>query len=212
MINLSIYGQSFCIRLYAGRILGELDKALGRPGFSALCICTLADLMQTSRRARKAPKLTGKLLLLGRNQPQWQAAWNLPKFFVSGKFGQINRGQNLQNDPWGNCILRPGSAQCNHTKLFRGSYSNCTQRQMSIMAQIGKVELNSKFGALFVNVPDSGDNNEFGLHSPYLPLLGNLQLIKPDKVSVSGNQNCANMWGINIAINMEYFTFRGRLP
>ena len=64
---------------------------------------------------------------------------------------------------------------------------------MSIMAQIGKVELNSKFGALFVNVPDSSDNNEFGLHSPYLPLLGNLQLIKPDKVSVSGNQNCANM-------------------
>ena len=61
-------------RLYAGRFLGELDKALGRPGFSALCICTLADLMQTSKQARKAPKLTGKLLLLGRNQPQWQAA------------------------------------------------------------------------------------------------------------------------------------------
>ena len=65
---------------------------------------------------------------------------------------------------------------------------------MSIMVRIGKVELNSKFGALFVNVLDSSfDNNEFGLHSPYLPLLGNLQLIKPDKVSVSGNQNCANM-------------------
>ena len=59
--------------------------------------------------------------------------------------------------------------------------------------RIGKVKLNSKFGALFVNVPDSSDNNEFGLHGPYLPLLGNLQLIKPDKVSVSGNQNCANM-------------------
>ena len=82
---------------------------------ASFLLCVSADWLHTSKQARKAPKLTGKLPP-GRSQPPWQAVKSV-QFFVSGKFGQ-----NLQNDPWGNCILRP----CNHTKLFRGSYSNCT--------------------------------------------------------------------------------------
>ena len=60
-------------RLYAGRILGELDKALGwLPGpIFLLCVSAHWPGLQTSKQARKAPKLTGKLLLLvGRSKTQ----------------------------------------------------------------------------------------------------------------------------------------------
>ena len=87
---------------------------------------------------------------------------------------------------------------------------NTLYTDMILWLEIGKVELD--FSGLFVNVPESAIIMSLACTSPIYPLLGNLQLIKPDKVSVSGNQNCANMCGINIAINMEYFTFRGRLP
>ena len=158
MINPSIYGQSFCIRwgdfmraeFWANWIrhwaLGPLFSSvyLHIGGCCVVCICTVLaeNLLQTSKQARKAPKLTGKLALLGRNQPASVASRvkSAPQVFCVREIWA-----NLQNDPWGNCILRPrGRRSAIIQKLFRGSYSNCTQRQMSIMVRIGKVELNSQ--------------------------------------------------------------------
>ena len=59
----------------------------------ALCICTVLaeNLLQTSKQARKAPKLTGKLALLGRNQPASVASRvkSAPKFLCQGNLGKF---------------------------------------------------------------------------------------------------------------------------
>ena len=118
----------------------------------------------------------------------------------------------MENDPLGEIVYYSRDRRAIIQNFLEVVIPNALhhQRQMSIMGEIGKVELD--FSGLFVNVPESAIIMSLACTSPIYPLLGNLQLIKPDKVSVSGNQNCANMCGINIAINMEYFTFRGRLP
>ena len=57
--------------LYAGRILGELDKALGSlPRFFCSVYLHIGLVCRQAKQARKAPKLTGKLLLVGRSKTQ----------------------------------------------------------------------------------------------------------------------------------------------
>ena len=119
---------------------------------ASFLLCVSADWLHTSKQARKAPKLTGKLLLgrdcafstqfctqkktirrlifwvakagkIGRIQ-QWHCVKSA-LLLSQGNLSKIIRSKFGKWPSWGNCILQPGSA-CNHTKLFRGSYSKCT--------------------------------------------------------------------------------------
>ena len=100
---------------------------------ASFLLCVSADWLHTSKQARKAPKLTGKLLqgrskhthTHTRRSQRWRGVKSI-QFFVKEICSNQASGQNLENDPWGNCILRLPGSGCNHTKLFRARYSNCT--------------------------------------------------------------------------------------
>ena len=92
----------------------------------------------------------------------------------------------MENDPLGEIVYYSRDRRAIIQNFLEAVIPNALhhQRQMSIMGEIGKVELD--FSGLFVNVPESAIIMSLACTSPIYPLLGNLQLIKPDKVSVSG--------------------------